>query len=282
MPDPPHVQDGYNAISSRRYKGKSQYDAGFPWSGDAGVLAIDGTLDERLLIWEFVIDTWRESTLIVPGNVTIHWADDGDPFEVTVSGHGHFAAVTNGTPGDAHIWLNRRYLKPDGADFDSIQFTWESIAHEYGHVILLNADESAIEAIPPLFGKTMDDWRTGVWETSVEEAWVETFKDWTLAKPARRKYDNRTQLRIPRERWFHVPGEDETGIPGYPGIENVWDSEIQLVWENVVGVQYEQRSFTQRIFPFPPLYPYEKIGPPKVPSTMSAGGGTSGSVEVDV
>lgn len=311
----PHELDGYANRSDRDYKGAFQYSSFFIGMHgsyvDKGVIAIDGSTDEALLIWEFVIDIWRETTEIVPGNVTVHWRDDGDPVFDPPTGPtptGHYAGFTDGTPGDVHIYLNRAWVGPGGAHFQGMTFLWDVLAHEWTHAWLINAPAYALDMVAALFGKTIADWDTGVWETSVKEAWCETWKDVTLARD-KRKYDNRTRLTIPYEKWvaaydlanegFPIPGAyDGTPLPAFEGPPVYFASEVHKVTFHLLNAtgagppfyftRYTQRSqmdrywaggVLEKVLAFPCLYPYFKLAPSPVDGVVGAGTPTQGMVD---
>lgn len=287
----PNESDGYFARGGRRYKGMLINDTGFwgvscgGWWEDWSVINLTN-LDSntRWYFWQFIIDRWREQTSLILGDIVIEMADPGDS---VFAGHPDFAAYTDGN----HMWLNSDYC-PGGPKFEELFFN-DMLAHEFVHMFLAAADESVRPAICALFGKTMDDWDTGVWATSVKEAWCESWKDWALHRK-HRKFDNRTNLRIPREKYFGPPQGTDDGRD-FPGVSTWWNSEVaQVVWAHFgpshgfTIARFEQLWMAYACIygtgnlihssPHPMIYPYEKLIPDPILSQVSAGDGPQGMV----
>lgn len=246
----PHEIDGYQNMSSRSYKGyySDQVWWGNPAipSADYGLLVLNGSTFEKHLFWEFILEHFRAETELVPGTVTMEFVDD----LAEVPGLARVEGLTTGVAGNVLIQVTREIFQdwpdPDYTVEDSHyptvvkQQLWQILAHEWAHVVLVNASQAAVDTIPALFGKTMDDWDTGDYNTSVREAWCETWKDITLPRQ-KRLGNNQTQLSIPREKWFapYTPppfdgqpfsvSTPEAPNPGHEGPPSFVGSEVHNV-----------------------------------------------------
>lgn len=315
MTVPPHIADGYipfdeKGIDLTQYSGypyaeasfatrlyKGYYKATDPSAGpfDDYMNRVGATQRELYWFWEVIIERIYETTFIFPGNLTFHFVDWADvPHDPRLDAR--TIAATNGTPGDVHIWMAHELADPTSSVYEGRRFWRECLVHEMGHALVLNAPSDAVEMIPPLFGKTMDDWDTGVWATSVNEAFAETWKDCVLDKAAR-LYDNRTQLSIPREKWT-APVVPDGSLPIWQqprtgaAIPDNWHrSEFYTVLKALTpNRRYPSSSYfcslgfswsmaycgvAYQIFPYPPLWPYDQ-GAAEIPGAVRAGDTISG------
>jgi hypothetical protein len=293
-----HVEDGYTARSGRDYKGKHRYEAW--WGGsmnfygqpyiytpDWGVIDIEGETNEKLIVWEFVIEIWRTYTFVIPGDITFEFRDGDDPIFDGPGGVNDHAAVTTA----AVIYLNRSIF-PGGDRYEGMPFVWQIMAHELGHAFLANAPAGTIEDFVALFpGATMADWDTGVWATSLQETFAELWAATSLHYKNRRD-TNRTIHTLPLEAWTApFPGGGPWGTPvpdQFPGPETFAHGEVWTVVNAMngplfgAGARYNPRDLyfngPFRLAPHPWQYPYPVAGGTPVASQVATGVARSGMV----